>query len=210
VFITTLPCNPSNPKLDYGNAILSPHPMKEYGNYLISTPGVEQRRGELSRIASASVLLPSGRWVRVFNSHLTANPKGNESEHQRELNKQVADVIWVINIDEFFVFHGTRSVFMTDFNTTEGTDAYDHMVNGARGGHFDDAWRKFYPAGTGRTTPALTTHLRFDHIFFDRVSGMRVAGAEVLDICGSAAGSPLKKPNDCISDHRPVVTTLVF
>jgi endonuclease/exonuclease/phosphatase family metal-dependent hydrolase len=211
VFVTTKVCNSRNSKLDYGNAILSPHPMKDFGNYQINSIAESEKNfKEFNRVAAASVRLPSGRWVRVYSSHLTANPKGNEAAHQALLNKQVSEVIFIANIDEFFVFHGVRSVFMTDFNTTEATDAYDHMVNAARGGHFEDAWRKLYPAGTGRTTPALTPHLRFDHILFDRWGGMRITGAKVLDICASSAGSPFKKTPDCISDHRPVVVTLVF
>jgi endonuclease/exonuclease/phosphatase family metal-dependent hydrolase len=207
-FVMTLRCNQRNPALDYGNAILSPHPMADRRDYKFRSPE-EQQRGEVAKLAAASVRVAPGKWVRVYNSHLTINPKGNEAEHQRWLNMQVSDVLYIVNLDEFFVFHGVRSVFAADFNTTERTDAYDHLTNAARGGLFDDAWRKLYPAGTGRTTPASTPHLRFDHIFFDRRSDLKVWGSEVLDICERGAGGSAKMI-DCISDHRPVVTTFVF
>jgi endonuclease/exonuclease/phosphatase family metal-dependent hydrolase len=209
-FVTTKVCNSGNRQLDYGNAVLSPHRMTSLYPYQINNIADSERKfGEYNRIAAASVWLPSGRPVRVYSSHLTANPTDSEAAHQALLNKQVSEALFIVIADEYAVFHGLTSVLMTDFNTTERTDAYDHMVNPARGGLFDDAWRKVHPAGTGRTYPASTTHLRLDHIFYDRRSKLTVTGAEVLDICDTSGG-PASKMDDCISDHRPVVATMLF
>lgn len=190
-FIWAVQCVRNNPQMDYGMAILSPHKMALEKYFNIHTPKANQQRTppEYSRLVLAS-FMAHGRWVRVYNTHLSIDP----AERARQL-RDVFDKIPAA---------GIRSVLTGDFNMPPSvpgkhvSGTYDSVV-----GSYFDTWARKHPTtlGGGVTTPFRATPQRVDYIFLRKLRGEET-GFNILSSSVVNTGR--------VSDHLPVVTVLTF
>jgi endonuclease/exonuclease/phosphatase family metal-dependent hydrolase len=234
-FIWTLSCvekprNPETSKKDYGNAILSPYPLELEEIYMLptQTSGKDKGpsdadRGEFTRMGAVAINLSDAGKLRIYNTHLTANPTiakshtHTDKEHQDWLNLQVDSVFKRIREDEDKYGAMYQSVLMLDFNTRSDTDPYRHMIDPKRGSPFADVWtwgRTNPPPGY--TFPAQDPNGpqgRYDDIFVKNQPPLRyfnVLYAETIGICSKLSKDGKSTCIEWRSDHLPVIATLAL
>lgn len=215
-------CSDTKGEHDYGNAIISSLKLSNRKEFDIPRQSKTSIDGcdltEYTKLGAASVLLPGGRWVRIYTNHSAGDPTatlpgtqaangtGNSLSPQEEFAlKQLRAINKAIFQDDSSV-GGMPRILMGDFNfdPLHSITLYNTMKNLG----YRDAWREAYPNAAkdpGNTAP--TRHAptrRFDYIFLGRGSGIQtVKSAEVLITGKTVDNRPL-------SDHYPVIADLNF
>jgi endonuclease/exonuclease/phosphatase family metal-dependent hydrolase len=134
------PRNPGEPRRQYGNAILSDAPLREWRNTLLPRTGNSEQRGLLEALISVR-RVP----VRMFSTHLQHNS-------QPERIAQIAAIRRVIGACQ-------ESVVLTgDLNAHPGTPEIDTITE-----DLIDAWAEA-GVGDGYTYPAEDPNARLDYV----------------------------------------------
>jgi endonuclease/exonuclease/phosphatase family metal-dependent hydrolase len=134
------PRNPDGPRRQYGNAILSDAPIREWRNTLLPRTGNFEQRGLLEALITVR-RVP----VRVFTTHLQHNS-------QQERIAQIAAVREVIGTCQEAV------VLVGDLNARPGTPEIDAITE-----DLVDAWAEA-GVGNGYTYPAEDPNARLDYV----------------------------------------------
>ncbi len=153
------PLNPGEPRRQYGNAILSDAPIREWRNTLLPRSGSLEQRGLLEVLVTMR-----GIPVRVFTTHLQHNS-------QQERIAQIAAIRAVIGASH-------ESVVLTgDLNARPDTPEIDAITE-----DLVDAWTA---AGVGRgyTYSTENPHARLDYVLHS--NDVTTCSAAVLRTNGS-------------------------
>jgi endonuclease/exonuclease/phosphatase family metal-dependent hydrolase len=134
------PLNPGEPRRQYGNAILSDAPIREWHNTLLPRTGKLEQRGLLEALVTVR-RVP----VRVFTTHLQHNS-------QQERIAQIAAIRKVIGTSQ-------ESVVLTgDLNARPDTPEIDAITE-----DLVDAWTEA-GVGHGYTFSTENPHARLDYV----------------------------------------------
>jgi endonuclease/exonuclease/phosphatase family metal-dependent hydrolase len=134
------PLNPGEPRRQYGNAILSDAPIREWHNTLLPRTGKLEQRGLLEALVTVR-RVP----VRVFTTHLQHNS-------QQERIAQIAAIRKVIATSQ-------ESVVLTgDLNARPDTPEIDAITE-----DLVDAWTEA-GVGHGYTFSTENPHARLDYV----------------------------------------------
>lgn len=134
------PLNPGEPRRQYGNAILSDAPIREWRNTLLPRTGKLEQRGLLEALVTVR-RVP----VRVFTTHLQHNS-------QQERIAQIAAIRKVIATSQ-------ESVVLTgDLNARPDTPEIDAITE-----DLVDAWTEA-GVGHGYTFSTENPHARLDYV----------------------------------------------
>jgi endonuclease/exonuclease/phosphatase family metal-dependent hydrolase len=171
---------------------------------------------EYTRMGAASIVLSGGLQLRIYATHLTANPTNDEEAHQAFLHKQVNRVFLRMRQDEVAHPNQFQSILMLDFNTRSDTPVYQHMIDPRQGSpYLEDVWTRVHPGqpNSGYTFPTQVPNGplgRYDYIFVKNNPPQQFFNssfAEAVPICmKSVRGRCL----EWRSDHLPVIATLSF
>jgi endonuclease/exonuclease/phosphatase family metal-dependent hydrolase len=153
------PRNPGEPRRQYGNAILSGAPIREWRNTLLPRTGSLEQRGLLEALITVR-RVP----VRVFSTHLQHNS-------QPERIAQIATIRKVIGTCQ-------ESVVLTgDLNARPGTPEIDAITE-----DLVDAWAEA-GVGPGYTYSTENPHARIDYVLHS--NNVTTCSAAVLSTAGS-------------------------
>ncbi len=141
---------------DYGNALLTSHPIVSEGNRLLPNPGGGEQRGLLQ-----AVLDVDGRHTLVLVTHL---------DYQRDDTERLASADEILKA--ISAWGDGPVVVMGDFNTLPASPTHARLI-----GPLTDVWAAV-GKGDGFTSPASGPRRRIDWIL---VRGMEPMGAEVLE-----------------------------
>ncbi len=153
------PRNPGEPRRQYGNAILSDAPIREWRNTPLPRTGNLEQRGLLEALVTVR-----GVPVRVFTTHLQHNS-------QQERIAQIAAVREVIGMAQESV------VLVGDLNARPGTPEIDAITE-----DLVDAWAEA-GVGPGYTYSTEDPHARLDYVLHSNDVMTRTAA--VLSTDGS-------------------------
>jgi endonuclease/exonuclease/phosphatase family metal-dependent hydrolase len=134
------PLDPGGPRRQYGNAILSDAPIREWRNTLLPRTGDLEQRGLLEALVTVR-----GVPVRVFTTHL-------QHDSQQERIAQIAAVREVIGGSPQSV------VLVGDLNARPGTPEIDAVTE-----DLVDAWAEV-GVGNGYTFSTEDPHARLDYV----------------------------------------------
>ncbi|MDN7246847.1 endonuclease/exonuclease/phosphatase family protein [Planococcus shenhongbingii] len=177
------PNEPERPRRQYGNAVLSKHPIKYVENHLltkvVSPIANSEQRGMLE-----VVLEVKGTYLSFFNTHLSLK--------EEELKVSIDEILEITEKSRF------PKIITGDFNA-----APDHLQIKRLENHYDDVFLKM-DKDNSYTYPAPYTHeadgvklkpvTRIDYIFTDQ--NLEPAKATVIETA--------------VSDHLPIAADLVL
>ncbi len=153
------PLDPGEPRRQYGNAILSDAPIREWRNTLLPRTGSLEQRGLLEALVAMR-----GIPVRVFTTHLQHNS-------QQERIAQIAAIREVIGRSR------SSAVLTGDLNARPGTPEIDAITE-----DLVDAWAEA-GVGHGYTFSTENPHARLDYVLHSNEVMTRTAA--VLSTDGS-------------------------
>ena len=134
------PLNPGEPRRQYGNAILSDAPIREWHNTLLPRTGKFEQRGLLEALVTMRAIP-----VRVFTTHLQHNS-------QQERIAQIAVIRDVIGTSQEPV------ILSGDLNARPDTPEIDAITE-----DLVDAWTEA-GVGHGHTFSTKNPHARLDYV----------------------------------------------
>ncbi|MGH3736700.1 MAG: endonuclease/exonuclease/phosphatase family protein [Micromonosporaceae bacterium] len=158
------PDEPDRPRRQYGNALLSRHPIEECGTTLL--PRCEVSRNPEDRSLLSGQLRAGEVTVRVYTTHLhqsTQQGRLRQARRVRELIGAPAEPV----------------ILLGDFNAAPGTEEVREIGRGLR-----DAWREAGRWGRGHTFPAIWPRIRIDYVMASArfaVTGARVPRTRASD-----------------------------
>jgi endonuclease/exonuclease/phosphatase family metal-dependent hydrolase len=153
------PLEPGQPRRQYGNAILSDAPVREWHNTLLPRTGRLEQRGLLEALITVR-----GVPLRIFTTHLQHNS-------QQERIAQIAAIRGVIGATR-------ESVVLTgDLNARPGTPEIDAITE-----DLVDAWTEA-GEGHGYTFSTEDPHARLDYVLHG--TDVTTCTAAVLSAAGS-------------------------
>jgi len=163
------PLNPDGPRRQYGNAILSDTPIREWRNTLLPRTGNLEQRGLLEALVTVR-RVP----VRVFTTHL-------QHDSRQERIAQIAAVRDLIGTSQESV------VLVGDLNARPGTPEIDAITE-----DLVDAWAEA-GVGQGYTYSTENPHARLDYVMHSHdvmsrtAAVLRTEGSDHLPVIADLA-----------------------
>jgi endonuclease/exonuclease/phosphatase family metal-dependent hydrolase len=178
------PPNPGAPRRQYGNAILSDAPIREWRNILLPRTGNREQRGLLQALVTVR-----GVPVRVFTTHL-------QHDSRPERLAQIAAIRKMIGASR------ESAVLTGDLNARPNTPEIDALTQDLL-----DAWTQV-GVGEGYTYPAGNATARLDYVLHS--TDVMPRAAAVLSTAGSdhlPVTADLALPGDRVGAHASVRPT---